>query len=121
MQPGDPLVKPITRRAQEAAKLLPLRRRKKEPPAMFVEITVNGRNCLRLEELATLQHLGQEEVLRQVLEKGMKSFNSQQLADVVEEYEWLKERFEEYKRDHEVLARLYSQNRELRALLNSAK
>ncbi|HUI85562.1 MAG TPA: hypothetical protein VLY21_00205 [Nitrososphaerales archaeon] len=52
--------------------------------------------------------------------KGMRSFWSQQLADMAEEYESMKQRIEVYARDNEILNRLHSQNLELARLLDEA-
>jgi tRNA 2-selenouridine synthase SelU len=119
MQPAASKVEAKARRAEEAIRFLRIRKRKKEAPAMFVEITVDDKSYLLFESFASAEHLDQGEALRHVLLKGMRSFQSQQLADMVEDYEALKQPFEEYKRDHEVLARLFSRNRELKAILNA--
>lgn len=95
--------------------------RKKQDAAIVVEITIDDRTYPLFEKFARLQNLEQDEALRQVLIRGMRSFQSQQLADMVEDYESLKKQFEDYKRDHDVLTRIFSQNRELAALLNAAK
>jgi len=50
----------------------------------------------------------------------MRSFWSQQLADMAEEYESMKQRIEVYARDNEILNRLHSQNLELARLLDEA-
>ena len=87
----------------------------------MVVITTDHEGYLLFEKFASGLHLQPDEALRRVLVKGMKTFRSQQFADMVEDYESWKRPFEEYKRDNEVLARLNSQNIELAKLLNATR
>ncbi|MDG7016550.1 MAG: hypothetical protein JRM82_04150, partial [Nitrososphaerota archaeon] len=67
------------------------------------------------------QGLTQHEALRTVLIKGMGAYWPQQMADMVNDYSRLGKRLEEYRKDNDVLNRMYSQNFELEKLLKQAK
>lgn len=51
----------------------------------------------------------------------MEAYWPQQLADMYNDYPHLEKRIEEYRRDNDVLNRIYSQNLELKKLLDQAR
>lgn len=59
--------------------------------------------------------------MRQVLVKGMQTYWPQQLAEMVSDYESLKKRIEEYRRDNEVLERIQSQTLELKRRVSETR
>lgn len=81
---------------------------------------MEGESYARFEKFATNHHLEQNEALRQVLLRGKQSYFPQQMAEIVSDYESLKKRIVEYKKDNEVLERIHSQTLELKGLVNEA-
>ena len=90
----------------------------KKDSAVVVEITVSQEDYCLFEKFVAQQNLNQDEALRQVFVKGMRSFWSQQLADMVTEYHRLREQIEVYKKDKEILERIHLKNLELTDLLS---
>lgn len=86
-----------------------------------MEFAIDDEDYKRFEKLASARHLPQDEALRVVLVEGMQAYRPQQLADMVNDYSQLKRRIEEYRKDNDVLNRMYSQNFELKKLLSQTK
>ncbi|MDG6920476.1 MAG: hypothetical protein JRN59_03010 [Nitrososphaerota archaeon] len=86
-----------------------------------VEFSVNREDYERFERLSASRHLDKENALRVVLTEGIDRYWPLQLAFMEKDYAELKKSFEEYRRDNVVLRKIYSQNNELRKLLEPAK
>ena len=98
-----------------------LRKRKRNVSAEVVEFSVDGKDYERFERFATARHLTRDDALKAVLIEGMKRYWPQQLAFMENDYSGLKKRFEEYSRDNEILGEIYSQNQELRRLVEAPR
>ena len=75
----------------------------------------------RFVRLSTSRHLGRDDALRVALVQGIDRYWPLQLAYMEKDYAELNRSFEEYSRDNETLRKIYSQNNELRKLLEPAK
>ena len=87
----------------------------------MVEFEVDRVDYTRFEKFVESEHLTPDEALRAALTKGMEAFWPQQLASMVDSYEELGGRLEEYNRDNNLLRRIHSQNNELARLLEQPK
>ncbi|MDG7015367.1 MAG: hypothetical protein JRM89_05170 [Nitrososphaerota archaeon] len=89
--------------------------------AEVVEFSVEIEDYERFVRLSTSRHLGRDDALRVALTQGIDRYWPMQLAFMEKDYAELKKSFGEYSRDNEALRRIYSQNNELRRLLEPAK
>ncbi|MDE1852773.1 MAG: hypothetical protein KGI38_03375 [Thaumarchaeota archaeon] len=97
------------------------RTRKKKESAEVLEFAIDDEDYRRFEKLVDSQRLTRDEALRTVLIKGMQAYWPQQLADMVSDHARLKERIEQYKKDNDLLNKMYSQNFEFKKLLSQTK
>jgi len=91
--------------------------KKRKESAEVLEFPVETEDFKRFERFVSTHGLNQDEALREVLIKGMESYWPQQMAGMVSDYSRLEKRLEEYKKDNDVLNRIYTQNFELEKLL----
>lgn len=82
-----------------------------------MEFAIENEDYKRFERFVSAHNLTRDAALRAVLIKGMEAYWPQQLADMVSDYSRLQTRMEEYKRDNDLLTRMYTQNYELEKLL----
>jgi hypothetical protein len=94
--------------------------RNRKESAVVLEFIVEAEDFRRFQDFAAAHHLSQDDALRSVLIEGMKRFWPLQLAYMETDFTDLKKRFKDYSRDNEILGRIYSQNKELGRLLESA-
>lgn len=85
----------------------------------MLEFPVDSGDYERFVKFVTAGGTGKNEALRLVLTKGMETYWPRQMAAMASDYERLKHSIERYRRDNEILNRLYSQNSELKKVLNS--
>ena len=86
-----------------------------------MEFAIDDEDYRHFEKLVDSQPFTRDEALRTVLIKGMQAYWPQQLADMVNDNARLKERIEQYKKDNDLLNKMYSQNFELKKLLSQTK
>jgi hypothetical protein len=82
-----------------------------------MEFTIGNEDYKLFERFALNHHLTRDAALRAVLIEGMEAYWPQQLTEMLSDYSRLGERLEQFKKDNDLLNKMYSQNFELENLL----